>query len=781
MSSESFVAARRADRLLARTARLIEAENVARPRRVLLKLLESPISNPARTKAQLQLARTAIVSGRLADARRTLHSFEPMHCDQEALQEALVLQAYCFALAGMPRVALKEVATVLRKRSAVDALTAEADLVVGMACFRSGHYKWATERFLRAAAYYRLVGQKARLAHALGDLALVYKNQGHHREALKYLDEATQLLGSRRLPRTRLGQLTNRGVCFLQLGELRKARTSFKSAESLASDTGNRYLHIGILNNLGHIYRMEGRLSEARICHERALVTAQSEGAQRKECLSLEYLGETALEEGFLEQALSYLNRAYSLARAISGRGDLVAGILRRRGEVYSALNRRAPALKDLHRARELCKARGQRRERVLVDRALMFLESEGPDELSVRARTVTREFESLRDRFELSRTVCLIVASGTLRPAGEKWLSLAVERAKRYYDSLEMWAWRDRLVEKPGLGEFDSEGEPTNDLASASPVFATALDEARIAARSAAPALILGETGVGKEVLARSIHRWSDRGDNRIVAVNCGAIPEALVENELFGHVRGAFTGAETKKQGLVETAHGGTLFLDEIGDVPPSVQLRLLRFLDNGEYRRVGDVETRRADVRVIAATNRNLRKLAADGLLRVDLLYRLSVFTIKVPPLRERPEDVIPLAEHFLYEASARTLRWSPDTKAHLLAYEWPGNIRELKNVCQYAAAKAVGRSVAARKDLPAHLVGSVDSDNLWTTRSIFDRERRELERSQIVRALKQTQGNISRAAGLLGMNRNRVARKIREYSIERPKARTTGRSR
>ncbi|MBK9364444.1 MAG: nitric oxide reductase transcriptional regulator NorR [Rubrivivax sp.] len=223
-------------------------------------------------------------------------------------------------------------------------------------------------------------------------------------------------------------------------------------------------------------------------------------------------------------------------------------------------------------------------------------------------------------------------------------------------------------------------------------------LHESRIVAESDLPVLLLGETGVGKELFARRLHRLSRRHARPLVQVNCAALPESLAESELFGHARGAFSGAGSERAGRVEAAQGGTLFLDEVGELPLALQAKLLRTLQNGEIQRLGSDRPRKVDVRVIAATNRDLRAAVRDGRFRADLYHRLSVYPLPIPPLRERRDDLLPLAGRFLELNRARlglrSLRLAPAAEQALLAYDWPGNVRELEHVIGRAALRAAG---------------------------------------------------------------------------------------
>jgi anaerobic nitric oxide reductase transcription regulator len=249
-------------------------------------------------------------------------------------------------------------------------------------------------------------------------------------------------------------------------------------------------------------------------------------------------------------------------------------------------------------------------------------------------------------------------------------------------------------------------DGEVIGEIIGESEAIAQLMHEIGVVADSELPVLLLGETGVGKELFAHRLHRLSRRRDRPLIHVNCAALPESLAESELFGHVRGAFTGATGERPGRFEAADGGTLFLDEVGELPLAIQAKLLRTLQNGEIQRLGSDRPRRVDVRVIAATNRNLREHVRDGSFRADLYHRLSVYPIPIPPLRERGNDVLLLAGRFLELNRARlglrSLRLSVAAQDALRRYTWPGNVRELEHVISRAALKLLSRG-ASRKDI------------------------------------------------------------------------------
>ncbi len=279
---------------------------------------------------------------------------------------------------------------------------------------------------------------------------------------------------------------------------------------------------------------------------------------------------------------------------------------------------------------------------------------------------------------------------------------------------------------------------------------------------------LIEGETGTGKELIARAIHYNSPRADSPFVAIDCSALAESLLESELFGHVRGAFTGAVTEKRGLFEVAHGGTCFLDEVGELSTAMQARLLRVLQEQEIKRVGGTENLKVDVRVVAATNKDLSKLVADGAFREDLFYRLSVVTIVVPRLRERGDDIPLLATHFLRKYAALNGKpishISPEAMASLVADEWPGNVRELEHAIERAVVLTSNR-VILPEDLSLKFTGA--SGKVGSTGGAFTL--REVVTGHIRAVLEQAKGNKKLAAQLLGVHRRTLYRLAKRYGI------------
>lgn len=318
------------------------------------------------------------------------------------------------------------------------------------------------------------------------------------------------------------------------------------------------------------------------------------------------------------------------------------------------------------------------------------------------------------------------------------------------------------------------------NHLIGTSPALKKVTEQIQLVAPTDAAVLVTGESGTGKELVARAIHEQSRRQDHVLVRVNCSAIPEPLFESEFFGHVKGSFTGAIKDKPGRFELADGGTLFLDEIGEVPLAMQAKLLRVLQEQEIERIGDVRTRPINVRIIAATNRDLKKEVAEGRFRQDLFYRLSVFPIEIPPLRERREDIAMLAQHFVQQSAKRMKRpvprLSPETLRQLQAQPWPGNVRELQNAVERAVILSQGRALrfdvvdTPPSERPARPTPSVPSSRVIVTREILKQQ----ERENLVAALRESGGKIfgpDGAAALLGMKPTTLTSRIKAMGIRR----------
>ncbi|MDI6711361.1 MAG: sigma-54 dependent transcriptional regulator [Thermoanaerobacterales bacterium] len=323
---------------------------------------------------------------------------------------------------------------------------------------------------------------------------------------------------------------------------------------------------------------------------------------------------------------------------------------------------------------------------------------------------------------------------------------------------------------------ELAGDGAPAPVMVGRTPVMQELYKQIGRLAASNATVLILGESGTGKELVAGAIHQNSARRNGPFVKINCAALPENLLESELFGHERGAFTGAVNRKSGKFEIAHGGTILLDEVSEISPVVQAKLLRVLQEREFERVGGTKSIRVDVRLLAATNKDLEELVREGLFREDLYFRLNVVSIRVPPLRERKEDIPLLVDHYLKtleRSSGKTITgFSPEAMSLLTGYDWPGNVRELKNVCERVMVMATG-PVIMPEDLPYNLRPEgreTTAGGRWNNKTLKEIVA-DVERTVILRALREHNGNRSRAAEALGINRRSLYAKLKEYGLDR----------
>ncbi len=370
---------------------------------------------------------------------------------------------------------------------------------------------------------------------------------------------------------------------------------------------------------------------------------------------------------------------------------------------------------------------------------------------------------------------VIVVTAFGSIESAVEAVRAGAFDYLTKPLSSQKLLVVLERALERRSLKrEVDvlrreaGERRGTAGVVAASEAMRRVMALADAVAASDAPVLLQGESGTGKELVARAIHLRGPRAARPFVAVNCAALPEPLLESELFGHTRGAFTGAHVEKRGLFEEADGGTLLLDEIGDMSPPLQAKLLRVLQEREVRRVGATATRPVDVRAIASTHRDLAALIADGTFREDLYYRLAVIPVTVPPLRERREDIVPLVQHFsaVYarRAGVGVRTFSAEALALMMAYDWPGNVRELGNVVERALTLTTSSVISAAEFDPVFALGRAASPARPVSAPA--------ESAAILAALETCGWNHTKAAESLHIARNTLWRRMKQYDIRRP---------
>jgi DNA-binding NtrC family response regulator len=379
-------------------------------------------------------------------------------------------------------------------------------------------------------------------------------------------------------------------------------------------------------------------------------------------------------------------------------------------------------------------------------------------------------------NREGLETTVIVVTAHATIETAVEAMKQGAYDFITKPVDPKHLEIVLDKALERESLRaqnrflQTEIEGRRA-EIVAEDLTMKHLLQLARRAAASNSTILLLGESGTGKEIFARRIHEWSPRATHPFTVVNCVAIPDQLLESELFGHEKGAFTGAHQLKRGKFEVADRGTVFLDEIGEVPASIQTKLLRVLQDHEFERVGGTRSIKADIRVIAATNSDLEQAVKEGRFREDLYYRLNVVSITLPPLRDRREDIPPLIEHFLRkyarELNKPMKRLTRDALDGLIAYHWPGNVRELENVVERAMVLSIGEEIGL-DDLPSQIASGPRREPFRGKG--FHEAAKEFKRWMIQDAIRQSHGNQTRAAELLGLQRTYLAKLVRLLGIK-----------
>ena len=655
-------------------------------------------------------------------------------------------------------------------------LAARALHQLGRVAYRKGDLREARDFYEQALGLYRRLGDDWRAARARSDLGLILKNLCEWDAALACLRAALEVF--RRLGRfpSTADALLNLGIVYQKSGEWERAEECYVQAEQVYEQLANPLRLATVRIARGNIARLQRRFADAEALFGDALRRARQQGAPREEVLAIEFLGELDADRDLHAEALVRYDQASLLAAVLAPEGDLVVELERRRADALTRLGRLDEAQHACERALRLAERTEDRLELALAHRAAAAIAwAQGRHEDAVIGWTETVcLLTGLRERYELARTLFdLGRAVGDPRE-GRRHLY----RAGALFTELSAHEWLERtdqelqrLLGAAGAAESAARVVPPGRKHRAPTLVAYSHGMQRVEALARRAAgtdllvLITGETGTGKELVARTIHALSSRADRPFLAVNCGALRAELALSQLFGHRKGAFTGAHADTAGLVEAADGGTLCLDEVGDLPHDVQVTLLRFLESGEYMRLGETKVRRAEVRIIASTNRELRGSEGERLFRRDLLFRLNEIEIRVPPLRERLDDIVPLARHFLaFYGGFQGPRLSADAEAVLLSHAWPGNVRELENVMKRVGALHVG---SEHLDAAALLPFLLQASPVRPAREGADQER-----AAILAAYQRAGRNKSRVAELLGVSRKTLYARLKRLSITLP---------
>ena len=747
------------DRLLSLPA----ARGLAPARRSVLQL-KAASCRRARGDAQAALAQLREAQRELAPAAHTLRARFLLEIAMTELQLGRIAEAGKSANAALE----------LGDRLADLTLSALALELIGYFCYREGDLARARDIDEQALALFRRLDRPEKVASVRNNLGLVHKNLCEWDVAIGHFNAALQAWESLGCLADTAPPLLNLGIVHQKTGAWDLAAESYRRCEEVLLRVGDE-LHLAHVNiGLGNVARLRRRFVDAESHLLTALERSRRHGLDREEVLALEFLGELDFDRGRAERSLARYHEALALAERTAPEGDLVVELERRRAEALIAIGRLDEADKALDRATRLARFTDDRLEHAIAHRV------SGELALARGSRLEAREcwgqaatlLAACRERYELAR-VQLLLARHTDDPRVARSMAL---RSCALFAEIGTAYWQDlaeleltRLMgpaPSPASTRADSllgKRQRAPGLVACSTGMRTVERLARRAAATELSVLITGETGTGKELVARTIHAESPRSARPFLAVNCGALRADLALSQLFGHRKGAFTGAHAEGVGLVEAAHGGTLFLDEAGELPLDVQVTLLRFLESGEYLRLGETQVRRSDVRIIAATNRVLRGSDGERLFRRDLLYRLNEIEIRLPTLRERVEDVVPLARHFLsFYGGLDGPRLSHDAESLLVSYGWPGNVRELENVMKRVAALHAGQGV-----LDASVILAFLSEP--PARAAAAADRRSNERDEIVSAWRQAHGNKSRLAQLLGISRKTLYARLKRLDL------------
>jgi len=666
----------------------------------------------------------------------------------------------------------------------------------GQLFVRFRRFSSAVSSFETASSLYHLIGDAATAIYSSGQAARAHMLAGRFKMASEAYK--TAVLSEDVTRRAWVGIAGNYAICLLWLGDWSEAEALLERTEQQAISIGLVAGECRVLTVKALIALRRSKLEEATHLATRALEIARANSLVREELAALECLGETEYERGKPADALRYYAEYMTKGETL-GMTDATSEGKRREAEAWNALGEHEKARAAAEQCLAVAATNEDRYEHAVAHRPLAIaLSMLGNQEGAERAfRRGVEEIRALGERFELAKTLVefachlrdwdgtaltLGAAAEYLREARELFRTLGVERWLGRVE--EELANVMRLTEGGGeeavavgaapaveRGARQSFGSVT--IVTRSQEMNEILGRLARVAPSNLPVLITGESGTGKELFARVLQELSGRPAERFVAVNCAALPRELHESELFGHERGSFTGATSEKPGLFEQADGGTIFLDEIGDLDAKAQGKLLRVLQDGELRRVGELKQRRVDARVVAATNRDLKKSVREGAFREDLYHRLNGLLVRIPSLRERPEDIEVLVAHYLehYERRyGRRVKVPAELVAIYKQFSWPGNVRELQQeLHRMVLLTADGTAMRTEDSQIVRLAATEDSATVARS-SGYDTAIGDAGRRLIVEALQQASGNKAKAARILNMSRTTLIGKIRRLGIE-----------
>ncbi len=671
--------------------------------------------------------------------------------------------------------ALEQAQATGNQRAEADALA-----LAGMLFGLRGELDAAADRLGRALALCEALGDDAGAANSCNNLCMVCRERGELDRAMALAQRCLAKMEQLRERHGVASAYLNIGLIHADLGDWDRALENYFRALAEKEGTEDRKNVALYYNNIGELYMLRGKLDRANFFLARALETAQLSGSSWVQAEVLGTMGEVAFRAGDRARAQSLYEQDEAICRK-SGDRDELAEVLRRRAELDIARGEPLEARVRLDQAEALCRETGSKREQgnVLRTKALLALLENDSAAAERYAEESARVLRSLGRNYELACSLVVLARAAPSRQDALREAQTIFENLGAVGSAAEARELAEQTHALPKV-EVRKRADKFPGVVGVDTTLAGVFETIERAARTRASVLILGESGTGKEVVARTLHRLSDRADRPFVAVNCAAIPETLLESELFGVERGTATGV-SQREGKFETAQGGTIFLDEVGDMSLSLQAKLLRVLQDRTFERVGGRRPIEVDVRIVAATNKDLEQAMAEGRFRRDLFYRLNVITVSLPPLRERTQDIPELVRLFIRRVSeeySKPVRGvTDDCLACLVGYSWPGNIRELENVIERGVILARGEFVTAA-DLPASVRKAVANGEgmaqSWQTarRKAASTAGAGVERQAVEEALKSTGWVVKRAADRLGISRRQLYRIIQRYGLKRP---------
>lgn len=676
----------------------------------------------------------------------------------------------------------------------------------GLARSSLGEPGGAREDAEMAYSLFKILGNDFESARTANLMGILFFRAAEYPAADRWFRQAYDLHKKLGMRKNMGGNLLNIGIACYKRGDFQQALIELDAAQNLLEQVGANVSLCRAAIARGNTLRLLRFFSEAQEILLGAFDQANGLLLAREEALALEFLGDVARDQNQIEKARRFYSRALAVGRSLAPDGDLVMEVLRRQGQCLIRLGRETEAISVLGRSLNLARSQGDRCEegvgrRAMAEALFAVGDLESAHRYSAQSVVLLEEIGShhelakarlVRARIGLAR---LDSANGVDHCAAleESWRQALAAMDVFLKTGVEFWilATRQLLNVISGLrtevesqANFAAENSAPHSLRPKRPSSAIVHVSSRMRdliqlcdafADSQEPVLITGATGTGKELFARRLHEKSGRRSADLVSVNITAIPESVFAREFFGHVRGSFSGADQDGIGLAAKAHQGTLFLDEIGEMPLSLQPRLLRLLQDGTYHALGDPSERQVDIRLVAATNADLEKMVALGTFRADLYYRLKILELKIPPVSQRPEDIVPLLRHFLSQDAGRQVNPAEYFNAQSLQlmerYDWPGNVREIAMVASQARVQmGSGGSVCIE-------VGSFGSETLlltgpeqapWAPQGDAEAIPPD-RRSRILLALAETDGNRAQAARKLGVSRSTLYRRMEKHGI------------